>query len=226
MRDNEKDLAAQEMEEDIKFFIEKFSNVRSGKGVDSEEIHWLNEKSPAFRDAMDKAAFGMARTDMDAVAKDVEPKFNILAKEPKNSENSTYKMQGQGYVSRMQQTYNSMSQVAYAALTGQPLRGQNSPLDFKRYNDDRGESQGRIIGALNNINGLGEEIARRNNYQDFVVHAKNKLGAQDKLGENDRVLGILMAAGLTSTHSRWLSADDPEFAKHHLGAVKAVGMAR
>ena len=226
VRDNEKDLAAQEMEEDIKFFIEKFSNVRSGKGVDSEEIHWLNEKSPAFRDAMDKAAFGMARTDMDAVAKDVEPKFNILAKEPKNSENSTYKMQGQGYVSRMQQTYNSMSQVAYAALTGQPLRGQNSPLDFKRYNDDRGESQGRIIGALNNINGLGEEIARRNNYQDFVVHAKNKLGAQDKLGENDRVLGILMAAGLTSTHSRWLSADDPEFAKHHLGAVKAVGMAR
>jgi len=200
---------------DIRAFVEEFKDVPT-EGVQPKHIQYAYEKSPAFRDAIDKAAFAIARTDMDAVAKSVEPKFKKRNKDKEPM--CIMRLNGHKYVEHLQKTLTSIGDVVYGALTGGSLNGVgNTPTHFDRYTDrvdkQNDKEQSFMMDAMDGINGLGQEIAIKNNYQDFTVYAKTHLGKENRLGENDNILALLLAGGLTSTHSRWINADDPAMAE-------------
>ena len=170
-------------------------------------IKLLYEKSPTFRDAMDKSAFAVARTDMVAVSEGVEQNLAKSGYEKIRDNVTKY------LTKTLQPTFESMGNLVYEAITGKALSSVgNQPLKYARYSDDLSgpkktwaAAQARMTEALGEKT-LGKEIDRKNNYQDFIVHAK------DRLGDDDSVLAVLLAGGLTASHSRWL-VDDPETAK-------------
>jgi hypothetical protein len=225
------DSAKKRSEED-KFFIENFGDVIT-QGVQPRHMAILYDKSSAFRDAMDKSAFAIARTDMDAVAQDVTPKFQAL--DAQDPEQNKVKKDGISYVATLRKTFENVGNVVYEALMGDPrdkeanfkdralgeerLRfNRNKPSRFLRH--DGTVNDKRQAEAMEALNGLGEEIAIKNRFQDFSVYTKNKLSAEGRL-DND-TLDALLAAGLTVTHSRWLGADDPAMAEHKLKAEKEM----
>lgn len=173
-----------------------------------EKIHILYDKSPAFRDAMDKAAFAVARTDMKAVIGDVTQKL----KNSNNPDNKTLLLRAKNYAEKLaKETYHPMAQIAFAALTGKDIQSESNQNKFTRYmNPRQPDEQAAMTQALDNLNKLGQQISLKNSYQDFALYAKSKLGDEKDASENHD-LAVLLAAGLTSTHSRFPMADDKAY---------------
>ena len=191
--------------------MEEFRNSPDNPDEDlisPRRLQIMYDASPTFRDAMDKAAFAVARTDLVAVEKDVKQKSYPDAIT---------------YVEKLKNTLGKMGGMVYSALTGQSFNiMSNQSGRFTRYDNFRDGEQSGAVAALEHTSGLGEEITIKNNYQDFIVHAKTWLGKEGQLGENDNLLAILLAGGLTSTHSRW-SVDDPAMMHHRLFNDRAAG---
>lgn len=219
---------------DIDYFTQNFAQIPRGSAVPIPPkcMNILYEKSPTFRDAIDKTAFALARTDMPAVVEDVAPKLAACDGDEKTMvkirENEYISMKqvreyGRNYVEHLSETCGLVGNLVYAAIVGKPLNASdNAPNSFTRYSDRSDKNQASLVQALNDVNGLGGEIDIKNKYQDFIIYAKTHLGKQNKLGEHDELLAVLLAGGLTSTHSRWMSADDPSTAKHRLDNATAA----
>lgn len=210
---------------DVRFFKEKFADWNKDKSdlnppgqyptsqpilVPPKYIKLLYEKSPVFRDAMDKSAFAVARTDITAIQNAVE---NKALKNDAVDSNAKIISDAKSYVERLGVTFSDMGNIVYAALTGNPIQGKNNELNpYARYSNSsrKNDEQAIITQEFDSLNGLGQAISERNNYQDFVVHAKSSL-ENDSL--HDHNLAVLLSAGLTSTHSRWPMADDVEYGR-------------
>jgi phosphoenolpyruvate carboxylase len=198
--------AGKKKQKDIDAFLNKFSDIDPNQSLPPQLIHMFYDKSPAFRDAMDKAAFAVARTDLVAVDQDINSKENapLFGQVFKSAKNYLDEI--------LKPAHASMGNLVYAALTGDTLMQKNNQsTSFSRYTVS-GKEQAWTTQALQDLNKLGQEITLKNNYQDFTVFAKNSLNQEGRL--NDNMLAIFLAGGLTSTHSRWLGADDKEFGQH------------
>ena len=225
--------AGDKMKKAIKDFRDTFGKAAeaSEDRISPRRLQFMYDASPTFRDAMDKAAFATARTDLLAVEKDVKNRAKAILSPRTDLSNQAFEEQSQhvdnalSYVKALKNTLGKMGDLVYSALTGQSLRNaHNRPSLFERYSDYRDREQASAVSALDHISGIGQEIAIKNNYQDFIVHAKTRLGKEGQLGENDNLLAILLAGGLTSTHSRW-SVDDPVMNQHRLKNERPAVMA-
>ena len=212
----EKNIIGYEMPPEEDFFIKHFADV-GAKGVQPNHMALLYDKSPAFRDAMDKCAFAVAKSDLEMVARDVVPKFEA-------QQDGEIRQRGLTYVDRLKDTFKSVGNIVYEALLGEPEKhtSYNQPLGanrmrfalvekspYLRHGDS--ENAGVQAAAMEALNGLGQEMVLKNQYQDFICYTKNALEKAGKL--DDDTLTTLLAGGLTVTHGRW-GADDPALAEH------------
>jgi len=219
---------------DANQFIEFFKDLKNGSSSQLTPAHMnhLYEKSPTFRDAMDKVAFAIARTDMVAVEEDVKAKFAkrqsgidewVFQGEDQTSLGGI-RAAGRSYVEKLKGTFQAVGKMAYEAVLGSSYdKISNSPRAHQRYAEG-GQTANMQADAMFVLSALGDDIALKNNYLDFLVHTKAVLGQplqtakpgddepvahKDRLGTDDSLLAIILAGGLASTHSRWLKSDDP-----------------
>lgn len=188
------------------FFREKFADVKADTPLSPEQMNMLYDKSPTFRDAMDKIAFSIARSDMDAVKANVGPKLA-----PRNGEDPSRELRDKGdkYFTSLEKTYDSVGELAYQSLMGKSrITQHNQPRKYLRHDTEHGRVQADAITALN---GLAPEIALKSGYQEFLVHAKHDLQGRNQL--NDVALATIGGGVDAVVHSRWLSADDEVTAK-------------
>lgn len=213
-----------EPSEDEKFFMDNFGDVNAVKEVQPSHMALLYDKSPAFRDVIDKSAFAIARSDLDLVSEDVASK--LAARDGDSQEQADIRTGGRSYVERLKKTFKNMGNIAYEAIMGDPsnnttfdqplssdrLRPRpNAPSRFLRRDSDNASMQ---AAAMESLNGLGEEIWLKNNYHDFVTYAKKTLIPEYKEGDKE-LLATILSGGLTATHGRFLHGDDPTYAKQY-----------
>lgn len=193
--------------DDIDSFMQAFGQIHTQENLTPDQFHFIYSKSPAFRDGIDRAAFGLARTDLDDIAANLDHKKDVLPKT---------KAAAKVYLEHLKKTYQTIGEVAYEALMGKDRKtADNQRRYLRHYKSEEAKVQ---ADAVQTLNGLGEQIVRKNNYQDFLVAAKLHLDALDKEKEHthlsDRMLGVITAGVNAAVHSRWLEADDPALAEY------------
>jgi len=212
---DKQDLSAEEQ-----FFVDNFGDIPKHMVVQPKHMALLYDKSPTFRDAMDKTAFAVARSDLEMVEADIKPKF--MAQTDDN-----IMKRGLSYILRLKETFKKMGNIVYESILGTPQNdgadylqplghinrlqfGRNQPSHFLRH--DGGENPTIQAAAMEALNGLGADIWLKNNYQDFITYAKHELNSQGKMDDND-LLATMIAGALNVTHGRWPKGDDPAYAR-------------
>ncbi len=176
-------IAGAPRNEDEREFLEKFSNV--GETLSPAHVRLVYEKSPAFRDAQDQAAFALAKTDPHAL--------DALKQKMASIPDDKLRASGEGYLQRIRGTYKASGKLAHAALRGKALEGEKITVS---------SVQATMVDTLAR---LTDDIHRKVAYNAFLGHVRDHA----KLGDHDR--GVAHNAGDTALHGRFLAADDPAY---------------
>jgi len=183
-------------------------------GMTAEQLHLLYERSPTFRDAMDKCAYGIAMSDMDRLSRRVETAIKQAPEEKKIFKNNLA-----DYLSHLQSSYEKTGEIAYAALTGkdydpEKFRPREVHPAITRYNSGFAKIAAAVTSALPM---LASDIHRKSQYRAFAMYLKEQHGStlsshQDKL---------VHSALDTVVHGRMTKGDDLEYKKALEKAMKA-----
>ncbi|MEZ5692040.1 MAG: phosphoenolpyruvate carboxylase [Rickettsiales bacterium] len=186
-----------EQTKDEKEFIENMSNHTAksndktyGKNdkLTAKQLHYIFEKSPAFRDAINNEAFAIAMTDLDAA--------KSLA--TKNLQDSSETAQnGKKYLDRLQRTYTNVSKLAYKSLTG-----HDSP--FRK----RTENKTYAHGLTHKMPYMEKDITIKTNYRNALLHWKMH---NPEIFDDLNTGRAAQSAQDTVEHGRWLGVSDPTF---------------
>lgn len=177
-------MGVAQTDKETKEFFEQFVSATDNK-LTPRQIHTLYEKSPAFRDAQDRAAFALALTDPQALI--------ALRTRLEAVQDTATRTAGLGYLERIGKTYKSASELAFASLRGEKLN-----------TDSIGDTM--IQKAMTHtLARLTDDIERKGSYGEFLRFVKSKGG----LDPHDR--GIIHNAYDTVTHGRYPTADDPAY---------------
>lgn len=168
-------------------FDELFKDIKTGD-LTAKHIQTLYEKSPAFRDAQDRAAFALAMGDPLA--------FSTLEQRLDSFQDDSQVTPARGYLQHIKATSRKAGNIAYAALRGKHLKS---------------EQEGDVISAMRAaLPNLRDDIARKTGYRSFLLHARKRGG----LDLHDR--RVVHNAGDTVVHGRFLTADDPAYGEDRL----------
>lgn len=170
-----------------------------GRRLEPEEIKRIYAASPAFRDATDRIAYGLAMTDRRAL--------NALSRtlESLPETESDIKEKGRGYLAHLTGTFKAAGRLACEALTGERMLDTRVPIVMRK--------------ALPR---LTEELERKIDFRNFLLFQKSKTEL------DPYQLELVHNAGNTVMHGRCLPADDIAYGKArrgHLGERAAAGMA-
>lgn len=181
---------------DEKDFIKNLAVTNDALSAD--QIHYIYQKSPTFRDAQDRSAFALALTDMDAATAIAEKKLRG---------NDTTSENGRSYLERVQRTYKAASRLSHAALSGKPLNNDN--YDNKQINHE----------MVFNLPLLKYDIINKTNYRSPLLYWK--INNPDLFNE-PHMGRIAQSAKDTVEHGRWLGASDFTYAVQKNGVDRTI----
>ena|GEM_PF-1228629 len=224
---------ANRSEEELEF-LDKLKTDDSGK-LRPDQIRFIYEKSPAFRDGQDKAAAGMVISDLDTTKKIItnhmknfylkNVKWDAADNKEEMATNAANRIiENYSYWEHIQKTYNKAVELTHAALTGKPFNASNldNAAIVKKMKDD---------GFAHMADGgFDNKFGYRDVLFDWRLNDKNLFDKDELAKEDGKQFGLsrLFAAAIQPfTHGRWLDWSDPTLAKHRkdseLQAVAARG---
>lgn len=167
--------------------------------LDAKTLHTYYEKSPIFRDVIDRMCFGLAKTDIDGLRARIPALKTSM------------------FLDDLEQEYRYSIRLALQARTGKNIDEAEVALGGTHSLSDL---RARMIKEA--LPQLAETLAHKNFYMDTVSKLK-KLWSPELPASNDNNIAessnvvmlrtLLHAAGDTVHHGRFLKADDSSYAK-------------
>ena len=209
---------------DEKEFLEQFTTKEGGPPTElnREQLAWLYHRSPAFRDAQDRAAYGIAMTDPDALNA-IKDMFTRTEPDLKPSQLQAYKQWGHSYMDRLGKTFTHAGSLVEMALwrkngeNGKATQPNGVLPSFQELikRDKQADIREAVIQALP----LENQIRIKDAYRDFLMYMKPRLKRDDpEIYWAQR--GLIHNAGDTVVHGRMLAADDPRFGRAQRDLIK------
>lgn len=194
-----------------KSVAETLNDTENKSFLNPKLINKFYNKSNTFRDAQDRAAFGLALSDMNASQKIIDNKLSRI--NPEDTESLDNKDKGIEYFARVKDTFEAAASLAYEAITG-----KDYIIDAPKGVAERNEEIGKklITKALPNLNG---EFIRKKNYGDFIMWLRSE---HSDIFDNPNLARTAICAGDIVNHGRWLGASDNTYIESRRSNLPAM----
>jgi hypothetical protein len=160
-------------------------------------LNIIYQKSPTYRDAMDRMAFSVALTDMNS------PK---MIAEPNLKGTGNYESKGNKYIEHLQETYEAAAKLAYSSLTGKELRLPNFENMDKPEEKLKAKNIAIRTKMLEALPNLDKDITNKSNYRAALLRWQIK---EQGIFDDAHMGRTSQIAKDTVEHGRWTGASDP-----------------
>lgn len=187
--------------------------VRAG-GLTPDQIRFIYDKSPAFRDGQDKAGAGLVISKIntaDTIMKNYMAKYYMDKTDCHSVEDAQQAakqlIDGYDYWTHVKDTYRKAASLTYKSLTGKEAHMGN--YDYSQIADKMRDEAFKFIKG-----DADAKLGYRDLMMDYRENNPNLLSAEHiKNPENQEEARLWAAAIQNVLHGRWLEWSDPRYAQ-------------